>query len=281
MKYLFLALCMGMTSMICAQQDTTLSNELSSVDSTEVQSSTHQWEQLAARYEVLAEGFGQDMALTLSIRMRRDSIVWFSVQAALGIQVAKGMLRKDSFFLLDLYNRKYYNMPAKRMQELLGFSLPLKALQELLMNQESAFGPCLCMSYEEEAQGVATQISAKYHGLNVSYSPGTISDCNWEDSSLVYRGRSAMWKGENESRTLLHCASVNDPAESWRLTWAYDEFTEGDGMNMPQFIRLLGGETKASAQNIIQASMRLKTARFTPIPSYPFAVPEGYEYVEY
>ena len=282
-KHLLFALVMGSASMVWAQEGTTVYAPLSAIGESDsiVEAPTHKWEQVAARYDVMAAGLGQEMGLILSVRMRRDSIVWFSVQAALGIQVAKGLLRKDSFFLLDLYNRKYYSMPAERMPELLGFSLPLTALQEMLMNQESALGPCLCMAYEEDAQGESLKINTKYRGLDVSYLPGTINDCSWEDSSLVYRGRSATWKGENESRTLLHCASVNDPAETWRLTWAYDEFTEGDGINMPQFIRLLGGETKASAQNIVQASLRLKTARFTPIPSYPFAVPDGYEHVEY
>jgi hypothetical protein len=281
-RQLLFALVMGSASMVWAQEGTTEYAPLSAMGDSDslVEAPAHKWEHMAARYDVMAAGLGQEMGLTLSVRMKRDSIVWFSVQAALGIQVAKGLLRKDSFFLLDLYNKKYYTMPASAMPELLGFSLPLSALQELLMNQESAFGPCLCMAYEEDAQGEALKINAKYRGLDVSYNPGTINDCSWEDSSLVYRGRSAIWKGENESRTLLHCASVNDPAETWRLTWAYDEFTEGDGMNMPQFIRLLGGETKASAQNIVQASLRLKTARFTPIPSYPFAVPDGYELVE-
>lgn len=281
-RHLLFALAMGSASMVWAQEGTTVYAPLSALGDSDsvVEAPAHKWEQVAARYDVMAAGLGQEMGLTLSVRMRRDSIVWFSVQAALGIQVAKGVLRKDSFFLLDLYNKKYYTMPASAMPEILGFSLPLSALQELLMNQESAFGPCLCMAYEEDAQGEDLQIKAKYHGLNVSYNPGTINDCSWEDSSLVYRGRSATWKGVSESRTLLHCASLNDPAETWRLTWVYDEFTEGDGMNMPQFIRLLGGETKASAQNIVQASLRLKTARFTPIPSYPFAVPDGYELVE-
>ncbi|MFM1898084.1 MAG: hypothetical protein RL577_324 [Bacteroidota bacterium] len=279
-KHLLLALLIGSTSMVWAQEESAAPETIDAmaVSDSVIEDPAHKWEYLAARYDVLAAGLGQEMGLTLSIRMRRDSLVWFSVQAALGIQVAKGLLRKDSFFLLDLYNRKYFSMPAERMPEILGFSLPLTALQELLMNQESAFGPCLCMAYEETA---AASIQAKYHGLDVTYNPGTINDCQWEDSSLVYRGRSANWKGVSESRTLRHCATLNDPAETWRLTWAYDEFTEGDGMNMPQFIRLLGGETKASAQNIVQASMRLKTARFTTIPSYPFAVPEGYEHVEY
>ncbi|MFZ9755116.1 MAG: DUF4292 domain-containing protein [Bacteroidia bacterium] len=239
------------------------------------------WEYMSGRYDVSTALGGQDMALTLSVRMRRDSLVWFSVQAALGIQVAKGLLRQDSLFLLDLYNRKYYSMPSSRMPEVMGFSLPLSALQELLMNQRSAFGPCDCIAGLVEAKPGDSLIRTQYRGLPVSYRAGYVNDCYWEDENLAYRARSAPWKGSSEERTLTHCASLCDREETWKMTWAYDEFSEGDGLNLPLSIHLLGGETKGSAQNIVQASMRLKTARFTPIPSYPFAVPEDYERVAY
>jgi hypothetical protein len=116
-RQLLFALVMGSASMVWAQEGTTVYAPLSALGESDsvVEAPAHKWEYLAARYDVMAAGLGQEMGLTLSVRMKRDSIVWFSVQAALGIQVAKGLLRKDSFFLLDLYNKKYYTMPASAM----------------------------------------------------------------------------------------------------------------------------------------------------------------------
>ncbi len=66
------------------------------------------WNHITASYLVDLNLDGNEMAGKMSIRMRKDSIIWFSISASIGIQIAKGIINKDSIHFLDLYNRHYY-----------------------------------------------------------------------------------------------------------------------------------------------------------------------------
>lgn len=71
------------------------------------------WNHITASYLVDLNLDGNEMAGKMSIRMRKDSIIWFSISASIGIQIAKGIIREDSVFFLDLYNRQYYPQSTK------------------------------------------------------------------------------------------------------------------------------------------------------------------------
>lgn len=71
------------------------------------------WKHITASYLVDLNLDGNEMAGKMSIRMRKDSIIWFSISASIGIQIAKGIIREDSVFFLDLYNRQYYPQSTK------------------------------------------------------------------------------------------------------------------------------------------------------------------------
>ncbi len=59
------------------------------------------WDYIAAKYDVDAKMGTQELSGTLSLRMKKDSVLWFSVSVAMGIQVAKGMLVGDTLHVLD------------------------------------------------------------------------------------------------------------------------------------------------------------------------------------
>lgn len=71
------------------------------------------WNHITASYLVDLNLDGNEMAGKMSIRMRKDSIIWFSISASIGIQIAKGIINKDSIHFLDLYNRHYYAQSIK------------------------------------------------------------------------------------------------------------------------------------------------------------------------
>lgn len=80
----------------------------SSLQAQDIVYNQNNWKHLTASYLVDLNLDGNEMAGKMSIRMRKDSIIWFSISASIGIQIAKGIIREDSVFFLDLYNRQYY-----------------------------------------------------------------------------------------------------------------------------------------------------------------------------
>lgn len=81
---------------------------ITKVEAQESHPNQENWNHITASYLVDLNLDGNEMAGKMSIRMRRDSIIWFSISASIGIQIAKGVITQDSLFFLDLYNRQYY-----------------------------------------------------------------------------------------------------------------------------------------------------------------------------
>lgn len=93
----------------------------SSLQAQDININQDNWNHITASYLVDLNLDGNEMAGKMSIRMRKDSIVWFSISASIGIQIAKGVIRKDSMLFLDLYNRHYYaQSTSDLLQDLLG-----------------------------------------------------------------------------------------------------------------------------------------------------------------
>ena len=81
---------------------------ITEIKAQEINFNKDNWSHITASYLVDLNLDGNEMAGKMSIRMRKDSIIWFSISASIGIQIAKGIINKDSLFFLDLYNRHYY-----------------------------------------------------------------------------------------------------------------------------------------------------------------------------
>lgn len=96
----------------------------SSLQAQDININQDNWNHITASYLVDLNLDGNEMAGKMSIRMRKDSIVWFSISASIGIQIAKGVIRKDSMFFLDLYNRHYYAQSTSDLLQDLPIAIP-------------------------------------------------------------------------------------------------------------------------------------------------------------
>lgn len=68
-----------------------------------------------------------------NIRMYKDSLIWASVNAVLGIEAMRVLITKDSVFLLDKLNKTYTARSVDYLQEVTSLPLTLSTLQNLLI----------------------------------------------------------------------------------------------------------------------------------------------------
>ncbi|MBR0539452.1 MAG: DUF4292 domain-containing protein [Bacteroidales bacterium] len=128
-KIAFLTLLLAATS--CASRKKTVAP---------VQPQPFEW--LTANMDIQAEGNGMNFDdLSGQLRMRKDSLVWFSVTATLGVEVLRAKVSTDSVWIVNRIEKTYLAEPMKNISETLGIPLSLALLQTLLLDNNEGLPP--------------------------------------------------------------------------------------------------------------------------------------------
>lgn len=111
----------------------TLSTDLVAIEKA-VNENAFDFEYLSFRGAGRFEGLGMQQNLTLNFRMKRHEIVWISVQAILGIEVARALVTKDSVYIIqNLPERNYYEYSLDSLSNILSVPLSVTQLQDLFI----------------------------------------------------------------------------------------------------------------------------------------------------
>lgn len=199
------------------------------------------WQYFSGRLAVDYTSEEQSLSGTISLRMKRDSILWFSASAALGIQVAKGIITRDSVKILDLYEKRYMAYGIEELGSMFGVNLGLHELQNLIL-----------------ANPVFDTLTYKRNG-------GTR---NW-------------FAVENPLTNILTAGDFSAPDSSFltqkgsmrQLMVSYNGQKTAGRFNVPALMMVLASSEAKS----VRLDIEFTTASDAPIPSYPFAVPPDYE----
>jgi len=76
---------------------------------------------------------GKKINVNAHVRMQKDSVIWVSITAMLGIEALRMRITKDSVRLLDKQNKVYTPRSISFLQELTALPLNLSTLQDLLL----------------------------------------------------------------------------------------------------------------------------------------------------
>ncbi|MBD0367983.1 MAG: DUF4292 domain-containing protein, partial [Flavisolibacter sp.] len=82
---------------------------------------------------------GKKYDLNANIRMQKDSIIWVSVSAILGIDAMRVLITKDSVKLLDKLNKTFTARSVDYLQDVTALPLDLPTLQNLLVGNPVFF----------------------------------------------------------------------------------------------------------------------------------------------
>lgn len=71
-------------------------------------------------------------AVSVRIRMQKDSVIWISLSPALGIEVVRAYITRDSLIFLDRINEKYFKGNFNYVNQLINSNLDFEMLQAML-----------------------------------------------------------------------------------------------------------------------------------------------------
>ena len=100
------------------------------------------FEWLTAKLDLQAEGDGMTVNdLSGQLRMRKDSLMWLSVTATMGMEVLRAKVSNDSVWVLNRIEKTYLAEPLDTVASQLGVPLSLSLVQALLFDNNQGIPP--------------------------------------------------------------------------------------------------------------------------------------------
>ena len=125
----FLVLLLGATA--CASRKKTV-----------VPTQPQAFEWLTSNLDIQAEGNGMTFDdLSGQLRIRKDSLVWLSVTATMGVEVLRAKFSNDSVWIVNRLEKTYLAEPLDSISSQLGMPLSLPLLQTLLLDNNEGLPP--------------------------------------------------------------------------------------------------------------------------------------------
>lgn len=104
------------------------------------QSQTFEW--MTANLDIQAEGNGMAFDnLAGQIRMHKDSLIWLTVTATMGVEVLRAKVSNDSVWLINRMEKTYLAEPLDSVSAQLGIPLSLPWVQTMLLDNNEGIPP--------------------------------------------------------------------------------------------------------------------------------------------
>lgn len=169
-----------------------------------MQEKAFQFETLNARMNAEILLSGQPMHSRVDMKMIKDSILSLSVLPALGIEIFRVVIDRDSVKIIDRMNRRYLAESHTRMKEQTPISFNYNNLQSLFINH-------LFFPGEE-------QVTSALYPRFLLNQAGSAAEIQARDKS----GLTYTFQADGEEKLLS--TSIADSSESYALQWLYSDF---------------------------------------------------------
>ena len=180
-----------------------------------------------------------------NLRMYKDSLIWVSVNAVLGIEAMRMLINKDSVFLLDKLNKTYLTRSIDYLQEVSGLPLTLSTLQNLLVGNPVFVDSVV--SYSNDNNIIAL--------LSIGKTFKNLVTVNANNNVLVHS------KLDDLDITRSRTADLN-----------YDDYENKKGRSFSSKRRIAVAE-----KNKLDISLHFKQYEFNDDVNFPFSIPKNYK----
>jgi hypothetical protein len=188
---------------------------------------------------------GKNYNVNAIVRMHKDSAIWISANAVLGIEAIRVLITKDSVKLLNKLEKTCTSRSVDYLQELTSLPLNLTILQDLLIGNPVFFDHNIVSYSKGDATITLLSIGTLFKNLI------TLSDAN-----------------HNIIRSKLDDADVN---RNRTADLTYDDYESRKGMLFARQRRITIAEKKK-----LDINLSFKQYDFNEPVTFPFSVPRNY-----
>jgi len=191
------------------------------------------------------DGTGQQLNFNAQLRMYKDSVIWASITAILGIEGLRAYITRDSVKLLDKQNKIYIARSVAYLNEVTALPLDLRSLQDLLI-------------------GNPVFLDSSLH----AYSKG--------NGAISLQGANSFFRllftiAEQEKILLSTKLDDLDLTRNRTSFLGYAEFDNRNGITFSQRRNIAVSEKKK-----LNVELRFKQYAFNETLSFPFSIPKNY-----
>lgn len=192
------------------------------------------------------DGEGKRYNVNAHVRMYKDSVIWISITAILGIEGMRVYITPDSVKLLDKQNKVYSPRSVAFLQELTELPLDLSTLQDLLLGNP-VFLDSNIISYSRTGNTISLQSNGNFF-------------------------KNLFTIGATDKR--VQTSQLDDPdiLRSRTCYLTYSDYEKKDGVVFPTKRTINVADKKK-----LDIKMDFKQYEFNEKLSFPFTVPKNYE----
>lgn len=204
------------------------------------------------------------------IKIKRDSLVWISVSAVLGIEVARLKLTPDSLFLINRLQSTYYAGSYAYARQLLHFDFDFRTLQALLLDEMFFYPPlrgdtvaAIDSMHVRSDGGVIQMKSIKRRELRRSQRSNPQSEMIQQIIEI------------SKFNLRVESVKIKDLKNDRRVQIDYSDFNAEESLlpNFPRKINLAVDEAK----NEYLAKIEYSRISTDSVMSFPFEIPAKYK----
>lgn len=129
-NYIFLISFIGIF-FSCKQPKTGVNYDLLNNSTLEIQEIDFEYFSTKARIQFQDDK--NNISASANIRIKKDSIIWFSITPALGIEAARGFITKDSLIMINRLNKEYVKHDFVSLSESFNFNIDYNLIQAMLL----------------------------------------------------------------------------------------------------------------------------------------------------
>ena len=189
---------------------------------------------------------GKKYDVNVFIRMKKDSIIWVSVNGALGIEGMRVLIDKDSVRILNKLDKEYQVRSLEYLQEVAGLPLDLRTVQELIIGNP-VFLDTNIVSYSTEANNISLLSEGRWfrHLISLNNNDHVVHHSKLDDVDIL------------RSRTCY----IN-----------YSDYETNKGVKFST-----NRSISVTEKTKLDVKLNFKQYAFNETLTYPFSVPKNYK----
>ena len=102
----------------------------------------------------------REVSLNINIKCRKDSIIWASISAPLGIELFRIQISKDSIYFINRSNKTYFLKPISHIRDYLKTEISFSEINEMRSKVTSGEYPLAMIKFRNG--GTYASIEKKY-----------------------------------------------------------------------------------------------------------------------
>lgn len=219
-----------------------------------------------------------------TLRIRKDSLVWASLSVALGVELARIQIRKDSVYFMNRIKNEYFIKDIEMFERMYQIDFTYGMLQNILTNEIFLYA-----ENDENSNARKPELEEEEPGMD-EFKKTFIADTDSNQYILKTHRKRKLKKQTRRNKPgaivqtftvipdifKISSVTINEISEKRQLTINYSKYILNGIYMMPHEIKLSISNKKKS----VHLSLELTKITINPDVTYSFNIPEKYKRIE-